>query len=279
MNTQQQEQQLLPEDRGSSQPPLILTWSVVEHIQRIATRTADPVLLETARKAQMAYLQGQNEAPGVHLTYVTPEQAVELVDIAVRTQDRELANFARYLESVIAGTTHIAVEPIPGKIKEELEKGRLKLAEAEAERCVYTGPGFGPAFATVPVLTADIIARCERIANRTGDRLLHETAERAKFSLLTRQQDPDVHLTWVTPEQAEELVNLAVLTQDRELADFARYCQSVAGTPSKVALEPYPGAIQAEIEKGKEELLKNGAAYQGAGYGLAFATVPGSGGF
>jgi len=277
MNT---EQQLQPqteqkEETKIPQAPLLLSFSVVDHIQRIATRTADPVLLETARKAQLAYSQGLNEAPGVHLVHITPEQAVELVDIAVKTQDRELANFARYLESVISGTTHIAVEPTPGKIQEELEKGRRKLAEQDT---IYIGPGFGPAFSSVPMLTVDIVLRCERMAIRTGDPMLRETSDRAKMALLTRQRDPDVHLTWVTTEQAEELVNLAVLTQDRELADFARYCQSVAATPSKVALEPYPGAIQAEIEKGKEELLKQGPAYLGAGYGPAFSSVPGSGG-
>lgn len=66
-----------------------------------------------------------------------------------------------------------------------------------------------------------------------------------------------MHLTWVTPEQATELVNLAIRTQDHELADFARYCQSVAAT-TQIAVEPTPGKIKEEIEKGRQELLQQG---------------------
>lgn len=76
----------------------------------------------------------------------------------------------------------------------------------------------------------------------------------------------------VTPEQATELVNLAILTQDHELADFARYCQSVAAT-TQIGIEPAPGKIQEELEKGKQELNKQGRMHTGPGYGAAFASV------
>jgi hypothetical protein len=66
-----------------------------------------------------------------------------------------------------------------------------------------------------------------------------------------------VHLTWITQQQATELVNLAIRTQDTELADFARYCQSVAAT-THIGIEPTPGKIQEEIEKGRQELAQGG---------------------
>lgn len=68
---------------------------------------------------------------------------------------------------------------------------------------------------------------------------------------------PTVHLTTITPDQATQLVNLAIRTQDHELANFARYCQSVAAT-SGVAVEPAPGKILQGIEKGRAELLTQG---------------------
>lgn len=61
----------------------------------------------------------------------------------------------------------------------------------------------------------------------------------------------------VTPDQASELVNLAIRTQDHELANFARYCQSVAAT-TQLGIEPTPGKILEEIAKGRQELLQQG---------------------
>jgi hypothetical protein len=118
---------------------------VVAHLQRIADRTGDAVLHETARKAHSACAKNVNEAPGVHLTWITPDQATELVNLAIRTQDHELADFARYCQSV-AATTQIGVEPSPGKIREEIEKGRQELLQ---QGRAHTGPGYGAAFASV----------------------------------------------------------------------------------------------------------------------------------
>ncbi len=124
-------------------------------------------------------------------------------------------------------------------------------------------------------LTIDIVAHLQRIADRTGDSLLHETARKAHsacskgiseapggahtvYSHLTTVLTLSiVHLTLITPEQAKELVNLAIRTQDQELADFARYCQSVSAT-SQVGVEPQPGVIKSEIEKGRMELEQEG---------------------
>lgn len=101
------------------------------------------------------------------MTAVTPEQATELVNLAIRTQDHELANFARYCQSV-AATTGFGVEPSPGKILSEIEKGRAELQQQGRARILSnslyifesrlvslylivedTGPGYGAAFASV----------------------------------------------------------------------------------------------------------------------------------
>ena len=141
----------------------------------------------------------------MHLVRVTPEQATELVNLAIMTQDHELADFARYCQSV-AATTQIGIEPSPGKIQEELAKGRQELSQ---QGRVHTGPGYGAAFASVgraalvataisaptqsaPVattaapitpsdsqLTMDMVAHLQRIADRTGDQVLHDTARKA----------------------------------------------------------------------------------------------------
>jgi len=266
MSTQQQQ----TNDQQLFGGNLELTMDVVSHCQRIADRTGDPILKETASRAHAAFTKGQAD-PNVHLTWITPEQANELVKIAVRTQDRELADFARYCQSV-AATSQVGLEPSPGKIQQELEKGRQELQEKGQ---VHTGPGYGPAFASLSgknlKLTPDIVAQCQSIADRTGDEILKQTASRAQSALDRGQTDPNVHLTWITAEQANELVNIAIRTQDRELADFARYCQSVAAT-TQVGLEPTPGKIQEEIQKGKQELQQQGPAHTGPGYGAAFAT-------
>ncbi len=135
----------------------------------------------------------------------------------------------------------------------------------------------------------DVVAHLQRIADRTGDKVLHETARKAHsacskgladtpggmldckcmFSLL---MSPLVHLVQVTPDQAVELVNLAILTQDHELANFARYCQSVAAT-NQVGIEPYPGKILEELQKGRTELTTVGRVHTGPGYGAAFSSV------
>lgn len=117
------------------------------------------------------------------------------------TQDHELADFARYCQSV-AATTQVGIEPYPGKISEELSKGRQVL---QSQGRVHTGPGYGAAFASVgriaPVagatqtaqpaatttteasadlqLTMDMVAHIQRIADRTGDPVLHDTARKA----------------------------------------------------------------------------------------------------
>jgi len=118
----------------------------------------------------------------------------------------------------------------------------------------------------------DVVAHLQRIADRTGDALLHETARKAHSACAKNiSEAPGVHLTWITPEQATELVNLAIRTQDTELADFARYCQSVAAT-TQIGVEPSPGKIREEIEKGRQELQQQGRAHTGPGYGAAFAS-------
>lgn len=150
----------------------------------------------------------------VHLVRVTPDQATELVNLAILTQDHELADFARYCQSV-AATTQIGIEPEPGKIQQELNKGRLELSQ---QGRMHTGPGYGAAFASVTrstsssnlslspsavtpsaagttavlptpssaagaqegsKLTMDMVAHLQRIADRTGDQVLHETARKA----------------------------------------------------------------------------------------------------
>jgi len=122
----------------------------------------------------------------------------------------------------------------------------------------------------------DVVAHLQRIADRTGDLILHETARRAHSACAkTLNDSPGVHLTFVTPDQATELVNLAIRTQDHELANFARYCQSVAAS-SGVGVEPSPGKIQQEIEKGRQELVQLGRAHTGPGYGAAFSSKPSS---
>jgi len=295
-----------------------LTMDMVAHLQRIADRTGDQVLHDTARKAHSACAKGLSEAPGVHLVSITPDQASELVNLAIRTQDHELANFARYCQSV-AATTQLGIEPAPGKIVEEIAKGRQELQQ---QGRTHTGPGYGAAFASIsrsnssqnlsrsnssqslgrqsrsasptnvpiaPVqsqettpaqsqsqpdlqLNMDVVAHLQRIADRTGDALLHETARRAHSACAkSLNEAPGVHLTWITPEQATELVNLAIRTQDYELADFARYCQSVAAT-TQIGVEPSPGKIKEEIEKGRQELQQQGRAHIGPGYGAAFAS-------
>eukprot|EP00026_Physarum_polycephalum_P003793 Phypoly_transcript_03807.p1 GENE.Phypoly_transcript_03807~~Phypoly_transcript_03807.p1 ORF type:complete len:714 (+),score=138.72 Phypoly_transcript_03807:122-2263(+) len=296
-----------------------LTMDMVAHLQRIADRTGDQVLHDTARKAHSACAKGLSEAPGVHLVSITPDQASELVNLAIRTQDHELANFARYCQSV-AATTQLGIEPSPGKIVEEISKGRQELQQ---QGRAHTGPGYGAAFASisrsnsaqnlsrsnssqslgrqsrsssptnVPIapaqpqqeatptqsqsqpnlqLTMDVVAHLQRIADRTGDTLLHDTARRAHSACAkSLNEAPGVHLTWITPEQATELVNLAIRTQDHELADFARYCQSVAAT-TQIGVEPSPGKIREEIEKGRQELQQQGRAHTGPGYGAAFAS-------
>lgn len=286
---------------------------MVAHLQRIADRTGDKVLHDTARKAHSACAKGLSEAPGVHLVSISPDQASELVNLAIRTQDHELANFARYCQSV-AATSQLGIEPSPGKIVEEINKGRQELQQ---QGRAHTGPGYGAAFASIsrsnssqnllsrsnssqslghisrsasptnaPIqpalettstqpelqLTMDVVAHLQRIADRTGDALLHETARRAHSACAKNiNEAPGVHLTWITPEQATELVNLAIRTQDPELADFARYCQSVAAT-TQIGVEPSPGKIREEIEKGRQELQTQGRAHTGPGYGAAFAS-------
>jgi hypothetical protein len=313
---------------ASASASAALTMDMVAHIQRIADRTGDKILHETARKAHSACAKGLSEAPGVHLVSITPDQASELVNLAIRTQDHELANFARYCQSV-AATTQIGIEPSPGKIVEEIAKGRQELQQLGRS---HTGPGYGAAFASISransapnlaralssssvastssatvtappakaqiqaqaetqvqaqaqtqeqaptqptlQLTMDVVAHLQRIADRTGDELLHETARRAHSACAKNiSEAPGVHLTWVTPDQATELVNLAIRTQDHELADFARYCQSVAAT-TQIAVEPSPGKIKEEIEKGRAELQQQGRAHTGPGYGAAFASKP-----
>jgi len=286
---------------------------MVAHLQRIADRTGDKVLHDTARKAHSACAKGLSEAPGVHLVNISPDQASELVNLAIRTQDHGLANFARYCQSV-AATTQLGIEPSPGKIAEEINKGRQELQQQGRS---HTGPGYGAAFASISrsnssqslgrvsrsasptnvpktsssasasvstspsitpaqqpdlQLTMDVVAHLQRIADRTGAALLHETARKAHSACAKNQSDaPGVHLTHVTPDQATELVNLAIRTQDPELADFARYCQSVAAT-TQIAVEPSPGKILEEIEKGRQELEQGGRAHTGPGYGAAFAS-------
>ena len=66
-----------------------------------------------------------------------------------------------------------------------------------------------------------------------------------------------MYLVSISPDQASELVNLAIRTQDHELANFARYCQSVAAT-SQLGIEPAPGKIAEEIAKGRQELQQQG---------------------
>jgi len=290
-----------------------LTMDMVAHLQRIADRTGDKVLHDTARKAHSACAKGLSEAAGVHLVSISPDQASELVNLAIRTQDHELANFARYCQSV-AATSQLGIEPSPGKIVEEINKGRQELQQ---QGRAHTGPGYGAAFASIsrsnssqnllsrsnssqslghisrsasptntPIqpaqettstqpelqLTMDVVAHLQRIADRTGDALLHETARRAHSACAKNiNEAPGVHLTWITPEQATELVNLAIRTQDPELADFARYCQSVAAT-TQIGVEPSPGKIREEIEKGRQELQTLGRAHTGPGYGAAFAS-------
>lgn len=308
---------------------LQLTMDMVAHLQRIADRTGDVVLHDTARKAHSACAKSLSDSPGVHLVKILPDQATELVNLAIRTQDHELANFARYCQSV-AATTQIGIEPSPGKILEEISKGRQELAQVGR---THTGPGYGAAFAsvsrsssqqnlsrstsqqTLPTrtgsqqnitvqrslsqqvlgstdsqqqpqppqppptapailqLTMEVVAHLQRIADRTGDTVLHDTARRAHSVCAKGQNEaPGVHLTFITPDQATELVNLAIRTQDHELANFARYCQSVAATTG-VAVEPSPGKILQEIEKGRLELQQQGRAHTGPGYGAAFASV------
>ena len=78
----------------------------------------------------------------------------------------------------------------------------------------------------------------------------------------------------MTPDQATELVNLAIRTQDHELADFARYCQSVAAT-TQIGVEPSPGKIREEIEKGRLELQQQGRTRINTSYLLpSFPTFP-----
>ena len=305
-----------PQQQAASGSPQ-LTMDMVAHLQRIADRTGDKVLHDTARKAHSACAKGLSDAPGVHLVSVTPDQASELVNLAIRTQDHELANFARYCQSV-AATSQLGIEPTPGKILEEIAKGRQELQQ---QGRTHTGPGYGAAFASItrsnsqqnlktsrsssptniPLassasqesisvadtsaaasaapsdrsslkLTMDVVAHLQRIADRTGDALLHETARKAHSACAKNiSEAPGVHLTLVTPEQATELVNLAIRTQDHELADFARYCQSVAAT-TQIGVEPSPGKIKEEIEKGRQELQQQGRAHTGPGYGAAFAS-------
>lgn len=277
-----------------------LTMDIVAHLQRIADRTGDAVLHDTARKAHSACAKGLSEAPGVHLVKVTPDQATELVNLAIMTQDHELADFARYCQSV-AATSQIGIEPSPGKIQEELSKGRQAL---QTQGRVHTGPGYGAAFASVGraapaatqssaaqpqaqpttqganagtpgalTLTMDMVAHLQRIADRTGDAVLHETARKAHSAAAKNLSEfPGVYLVRVTPDQATELVNLAIRTQDHELANFARYCQSVAATTG-IGIEPSPGKIVQEINKGRQELAEGGRAHTGPGYGAAFASI------
>jgi hypothetical protein len=218
----------------------------------------------------------------VHLVRITPEQATELVNLAIMTQDHELADFARYCQSV-AATTQIGIEPSPGKIQEELAKGRQELSQ---QGRVHTGPGYGAAFASVgrsapaaaapaqiaPATTAapapasgmqltmDMVAHLQRIADRTGDKVLHDTARKAHSACAkSLSEAPGVHLVSISPDHASELVNLAIRTQDHELANFARYCQSVAAT-NQIGIEPAPGKIAEEIAKGRQELQQQGRA-------------------
>jgi hypothetical protein len=297
-----------------NQQNLVLTMDVVSHLQRIADRTGDAVLHETARRAHSACAKGLSEAPGVHLTWVTPQQANDLVNLAICTQDHELADFARYCQSV-AATSHIAVEPTPGKIQQEILKGYKELQQ---QGRLHTGPGYGAAFASVNrnysaveaespaaspsspadamnnnaplgkdeqqtqrpraapnmtmqqrppvssvpevkpdlVLTMDVVSHIQRIADRTGNPVLHDTARKAHSAFAKGLSEaPGVHLTWITPQLASELMNLASRTSDKELVDFARYCQSVAAT-TQIGVEPAPGKILQEIMKGRMELQK-----------------------
>ena len=97
---------------------------------------------------------------------ISPDQASELVNLAIRTQDHELANFARYCQSV-AATSQLGIEPAPGKIAEEIAKGRQELQQQGRTRIPTsilppsphlpnyslttkdTGPGYGAAFASI----------------------------------------------------------------------------------------------------------------------------------
>lgn len=275
-----------------------LTMDVVAHLQRIADRTGDAILHDTARKAHSACAKGLSDAQGVSLVRITPEQATELVNLAIMTQEHGLADFARYCQSV-AATTQVGIEPYPGKIQEELAKGRQVLLQ---QGRVHTGPGYGAAFAsanriappahvnsalapanpsaplTAPSsasmqLNMEMVAHLQRIADRTGDVVLHDTARKAHSACAKNLSEaPGVHLVIISPEQATELVNLAIRTQDHGLANFARYCQSVAAT-NQIGIEPSPGKIQQEINKGRQELSEGGRSHSGPGYGAAFASI------
>jgi flagellar hook-basal body complex protein FliE len=149
--------------------PSKLTIDEVTRIQKMAARTGNPILAETARKASELAQKGESEGPGVHRAIINPQEAAELLQVAVATQDKELADFARYAQSV-ADTTQLGLEPEPGKIQQLTEKGKEELEQMK-ERGEQPhqyppgmfGAGVGPAFQTVggprhPVLGAAAMA-------------------------------------------------------------------------------------------------------------------------
>jgi len=133
-----------------------LTLDEVTRIEKMAQRTGNPILAETARRAAEAVNKSETEAEtlGVHRVIITPAQAAELMEVAIETQDKELADFARYAQSV-ADTTRLGLEPEPGTIKELTERGKQQLAEMQqkGEQPIsypsgVSGAGVGPVFHT-----------------------------------------------------------------------------------------------------------------------------------
>jgi hypothetical protein len=141
-----------PEER-----PAHLTVDEIGRIQKMAIRTGNPKMIELARKAQQFSFQGQAEGEGVFRDNITPEKAAELLDIGIKTQDREIADWARYAESC-ADTTGLCLVPERGWWDQLIQRGNQEVQQRGglqgAPGLAFGNMGVGPAFASVGFGTA-----------------------------------------------------------------------------------------------------------------------------
>jgi hypothetical protein len=136
--------------------PAHLTVDEVGRIQKMAIRTANPRMIELARKAQQLSLQGQAEGDGLYRDYITPDKAAELLDIGIKTQDREIADWTRYAESC-ADTTGLCLVPERGWWDQLIQRGNQEVQQRGAQNppgLAFGNVGVGPAFASVGFGTA-----------------------------------------------------------------------------------------------------------------------------
>jgi hypothetical protein len=212
----------------------------------------------------------------VHRTWVSKEEANELLRLAVSTNDPELLDFARYAQSV-ADTTGWAVEPEPGFIQKEIEKGKKEMHQVEEmlqhpeQRPGMVVSGVGYAQRPQQRMMApqwlrrireqrfdkEQLMRINKIAERTNDQLLKETAMKAEMINRSELPHDEVEKHLFSKEEVAKLWDLANRTQDSEIMHFARYAQSVWDT-FEIGLQ-LPGEVDKMIEKGEKQLQEQRA--------------------